>query len=735
MASIRPADVDPAQGILYMTLDGSVLCVSEGLTNLLGWESKEVFGQSINSLALDGLDLEQGLTAIKVRDPARCEVGSRAGGPRLDCGAPGAILRSLTSNPLRRSQDSLSLNGPVVQPSLRESQKERTSLAESLGPAFSTKMRRVRMSDVGNRVAPEPPREAAPETNADRAAPGNGKELFKNGSLLLHRSGNAAQADKAGELAQAEVVSGMAAVIRHKYLKTGLASKASFSLVGRRDDAIVAMTVALDEEPGGILVCSRDGRILYVNSPLESALGYPAGSLIDAGANVSHLMPRGFGRFHQTRLPRAVVSSDCAAMHVPCQMGQVVILRGNQGAQVPVLLSWTTQREAATAPMYVCLARKTGPNAALAPWGFRSIEGQVEQQICLHILVDRQGSIVAVGHGTGFVKEGVAGGVFGINAETLASANVADFIEVLSATVTAARKFNPSIPVGDVMAGALEQLSRVGAASGIASFRTAFRCPPGPYSAAEDLVPARLAVQRVAATRVNLPSLRKLGVLRGEADVEAVRDGFVLDVWSANWLQGELQVSPAGVFLTASARMEVLSGRPASRLVRSALSSLFVEDTPGQVDDVLEGRKPSAELHLRHADDSTLRVSLLGSGDTVSAGKKRVTLVVRAVQEACEPATEALHRMQARRGWPCALQFTVMPALVLLLALQPALMFMSPAKQLPRPCGNSSRSHSEDGTQTLHARPHAGHPGSRCRQGAVARAPGREAGRHQARLR
>ena len=473
----------------------------------------------------------------------------------------------------------------------------------------------------------------------------------------------------------------MAAVIRHKYLKTGLASKASFSLVGRRDDAIVAMTVALDEEPGGILVCSRDGRILYVNSPLESALGYPAGSLIDAGANVSHLMPRGFGRFHQTRLPRAVVSSDCAAMHVPCQMGQVVILRGNQGAQVPVLLSWTTQREAATAPMYVCLARKTGPNAALAPWGFRSIEGQVEQQICLHILVDRQGSIVAVGHGTGFVKEGVAGGVFGINAETLASANVADFIEVLSATVTAARKFNSSIPVGDVMAGALEQLSRVGATSGIASFRTAFRCPPGPYNATEDLVPARLAVQRVAATRVNLPSLRKLGVLRGEADVEAVRDGFVLDVWSANWLQGEMQVSPAGVILTASPRMEVLSGRPASRLVRSALSSLFVEDTPGQVDDVLEGRKPSAELHLRHADDSTLRVSLLGSGDTVSAGKKRVTLVVRAVQEACEPATEALHRMQARRGRLCALQRPVVPALVLLLALQPALMSASPAKQ------------------------------------------------------
>ena len=93
MASIRPADVDPAQGILYMTLDGSVLCVSEGLTNLLGWESKEVFGQSINSLALDGLDLEQGLTAIKVRDPAQCGVGSRTGGLRcLNRGDPSALL-------------------------------------------------------------------------------------------------------------------------------------------------------------------------------------------------------------------------------------------------------------------------------------------------------------------------------------------------------------------------------------------------------------------------------------------------------------------------------------------------------------------------------------------------------------------------------------------------------------------------------------------------------------------
>ena len=110
-----------------------------------------------------------------------------------------------------RSQDSLSLNGPVVQPSLRDSRKERTSVAESLGPAFSAKLRRVRMSDVGNRVAPEPPREAAPETNADgtaNAAPGDGKELFKNESLLLNRPGNAAQGDKAGELTQTEVVSG-----------------------------------------------------------------------------------------------------------------------------------------------------------------------------------------------------------------------------------------------------------------------------------------------------------------------------------------------------------------------------------------------------------------------------------------------------------------------------------------------------------------------------------------------
>lgn len=368
MAIVKKAEVDPARGLVYMTTEGAILCVSEGFTNLFGWSSKDVSGQTLLNVAEEALEINQALTIIKDT----------------------LVLEQTKSSPEapRQRRRSVPLASRLSSAAEGTSQKERKDSA--------------RLSGQGAR----------------------GQKVM------------GAYAKRPSIEGRAGMVQGVLANMKHRYLKKTLQAHADFGIVGTTENAVLEVSFRLVDDIFGVFAAGRDGRLVFVNTAVEVALGYPRGSLLEGGATIGHLMPPGMGRFHQGRLHRTLTSGEPSPVHVPCKMGQTVAMRGNQSTRVPARLSWQILKPTDNAPpLYVCQLQKVPFDPSLGAWGFRSGDGLIERQICLRMLCCQRGQILGVGHGWGFVKTTVPGGIFGIDARTLLGQNLSDVIDALSGTV------------------------------------------------------------------------------------------------------------------------------------------------------------------------------------------------------------------------------------------------------------------------------------------------------------
>lgn len=595
IGAIRKAEVERDRGLLYMAIDGTILCASKGFTSILGWESNELFGQALHNLSHEGVQLAKALTTIQ---DAAATGTQGAAQPPNGPGTPGGALL----------------------------ERKRSSVGGGVGTKSPLKQPgRVSVQDKPTADAKD--REMAPLT---RGASQRFQEQL---------------AEQSGGGQRCVLVQGVASLMRHKYLKGGLECTADFAalLSSSRYD-VFEVSFAAQSNPRALLVCATDGRLVHASTAAEDLLGYPRGSLLESSAVIGNLMPRGFGDFHTSRL-QAVTGHR--GVHVPCQMGQVVLLRGGQGAMVPVQLSWWLQRvEGSPSPVYVCSLKRVQREFALSAWGMRLTEGSVERQVCLRTLISPGGRMLSVGHGVGFSASNIPGAVYGVNALGMVGANLADHIDVLQGMIKAARRFNKNLSADEVMRSTLPQLAR-SCVQSTTAFRAGILCPL-PDNQGEERVPVRLVVKPASDTRVSAPSLAKLGLWGCTEDelADAAKDGYVVDLWSANWLLGEVEVTGTGTVRGISPEMELLSGSQAKVVVGSPVHALFTEESGRSVAAVASGRQSSAEVSLRHVDGSAPRVTVLGPGTPVPRSQRRVVLLVRATGESVEAEMDMLHRIQ-----------------------------------------------------------------------------------------
>lgn len=738
MACVTQADVDPTKCLVYTTLEGNILSVSRGFSMTYGWLSAEVSGKPVQTLSDGNIQLERALTAIRdAMEEARASMSGNAK----------AALRKSVADPMMGSRGSLMPALHTVASGMDTdltSRKSRPALMREALTGFQSENARDRrkLSSVLPPLTSVEEDGDKPESleRADQLASPRGRRamrghtvgghrslLVKKGSLQ-HITGLRVREHAPRQSAREELIRHVEAEMQHKYLKKTVKIRANFSIVGESRHTVLEILVEMDEDPTGVLACTREGKLVHISASVEEALGYPGGTLVAASATVGHLLPFGQGRFHRARLSSALLAGGRDAPHIPCkvcerhmavpgggnssmgpcqdravsscmqnrsdvqapvraheiacsrlgaafpsisglrkssrlpmtsthplsrpQMGQIVLLRGNQGAAVPAVLSWSPQRVGTGGkPVYVCKFERAPHDPTLSVWGFRSIVDQTNTQRLLRVIVSSNGAVVAAGHGFGYSGSKVPGGVFGINARTMVGTNCADHVDILGAVVKVAKKFSEGISVEDVMGRVLSQIGEVCANGVCTAFRGAMLCPPAKGRREPDRVPVRLSVVPLRSSRVNVSALSQGGAIPADM-LEGLRaDGYVVDIWSANWVTSELSISHNGIVKAADLLFEVLSGMSASRVLGKHVSSLLEDGPEGGKDGIrglLMGKKMSVEARLKHVDGSLVPVLALGQGETPGERKRRMTLVLRGVIERAEPETEALHRMQVR---------------------------------------------------------------------------------------
>lgn len=307
-------------------------------------------------------------------------------------------------------------------------------------------------------------------------------------------------------------------------------------------------------------------------------------------------------QFHTPLLRAAVMHGEQPPDHVPCFKGHTVFLDGKNHVPVPVQLRWWPQRHGNSMQFVVTVHGAPLP-ADSAPWGILSLSELQDYQIKMSVVVRTDGTVAAARGGVGFGKTDVAGDVFGLSAVEMVGQKLSSYLDVLQSLVQNAQLYSRVDPEV-VISQALSELSAAKSTGQAMTLRASLVCI-GKGQSVPDYVPIRFSVTPIKAARLDMPELAKLGFVSAadKADMDA-KGGYVVQIWSANWVQAHVTASRDGTIKQVDANMEVLTGWERNGLLGKPLSAVLA------VDD-LSARLKRGEIRIparmNHVDTSNFQ--------------------------------------------------------------------------------------------------------------------------------
>jgi len=435
--------------------------------------------------------------------------------------------------------------------------------------------------------------------------------------------------------------------IKHKYSKNVIGVDCEVALGGTEAVRILEITLTPTDEGQGVLAFDLTGNLTYVNKLVEGMLGYTVGHMMNKGFKMDKVLTTPYSTFHARLLKGMFQKGEQPALDVPCYNGHVVALAGKGNKPIPVRLRWWPQRDG-NSIAFVSIVQPVDPCREATAWGLSPTDAvsHISRAICLNVLLLRDGTVAGVGNGVAFHKKGVPGEVFGFEAEEMIGASLGDYIDVLGAVVTNAKKY-ANVTAEEVLEPFLHNLSQK-CLELQTSFRASILCADPVDSSNVERVPVRMTLKPLQATRVDINSLAQLG--RVEANyvprMAEMGEGYLVELWSANWLNGDVTTSKDLVIRSVGHHTALLTGMPAKSLVGRSLASVLAggETALGALKKTLKEGASRVPVDLVHLDSSTMNSSVTGSQRMV--GRKEVHLLLRGVFEEPTSDMEALRRIE-----------------------------------------------------------------------------------------
>lgn len=343
--------------------------------------------------------------------------------------------------------------------------------------------------------------------------------------------------------------------MRHKYSRENFAMSGAVRAVGTGDGAMVEVEFSTSAALDGVAVFDLQGRMMYANRALEQMLGYDEGFPDVRRMTLDKVLPPPLAQFHTPLLKAVVMSGEQPPEHVPCFRGHLVFLEGKNRAHVPARLHWWPQRQG-TSMAFIVIAQPASVPDELVPWGVTSATRLQDACISLTAVTTSDGVIAGVGCGLGFTRHGIPGDVFGMDAASMRGRSLSDYIDVLQALVQNAQLYSKVEP-REVLGQMMRQLCAAKRDQVLQSFRASVICASRTGSV-PDYVPIRFTVEPVTGSGVSVAALSH----RSEVDPAlgkriGVEGGYVVRIWSSNWINAHLMVAKDGTVRGGNHTLEV----------------------------------------------------------------------------------------------------------------------------------------------------------------------------------
>jgi len=589
MGLITPVAVDLKKGIIYMTMSGSMLCVNAGFTDNFGYKSTHVLGQMVSSLAPAESRWEEELASVQEK------------------------VEKLTEKILADQQAQVDA-------------RRRLS-------AQGAKTGRRGSVDGGR----------SPDPGADQSKGEKGEDTFVAND----------NEDKLKDLRF-----NMTESIRHKYSRAVIKVDVEIALGGTDTTRLLELTLTPTEPPDGVIVFDTAGKLVYVNKEVENLLGYRAGAMMRRELTLDKCLPSPYNQFHTKQLKDLFARGEQPSPDIPCFNNHLVHMVGKGKKSHAVRMRWWPSRD----PQGVLLVAAVLPppvDPFMGLWEPESGDALLHNQICLRVVTTPNGRIVGVGGGNGFHKKGIPGEVFGIHAADMIGESLSAYIDMMDTAVKNAQRYNAGVTTEQVMEEFIENLSRKMRSLALASYRASFLGEEAEPGGEDDPVPVRLRVVQLGHSKVKLGPLVEASLASGCWDKDfsepsmrdlLQQDGFLFELWSANWLTASLRLSKDHVLRHVSRELEIMTGCSARSLLGKSLAEVVGESGIAGITQLVKGAA-RVQIEAKHADGSQFQVSATGAQKNL--GQEEIFLLFRGVYEESGTPMEALRRTEGLLATDC----------------------------------------------------------------------------------